>query len=307
VPSAAVIADEVGLQPSVTGEYDPLNVGGAWSAVHDTDLDIVAELLQPSTAVNVLTCVTTQPAVVAGASLNEILVTAPQPSVADAVPRAAVIADEVGLQPSVTGEYDPLNVGGVRSLVQETDLDIVAELLQPSTAVNVLTCVTTQPAVVAGASLNEILVTAPQPSVADAEPSAAVISVGKGLQPSATGEYVPLNVGGVRSLVQDTDLDIVAELLQPSTAVNVLICVTIQPAVVAGASENEILVTAPQPSVAVAVPSAAVIADEVGLQPSVTGEYVPVNVGGVRSEVQDTVLDIVAELLQPSTAVNVLT
>jgi hypothetical protein len=58
-----------------------------------------------------------------------------------------------------------------------TDLDIVAELLQASTAVNVLTCVTTQPAVVAGASLNEILVTAPQPSVADALPSAAVIAV----------------------------------------------------------------------------------------------------------------------------------
>jgi hypothetical protein len=69
-----------------------------------TDLDIVAELLQASTAVNVLTCVTTQPAVVAGASLDEILVTAPQPSVADALPSAAVIADEAGLQPSVTGE-----------------------------------------------------------------------------------------------------------------------------------------------------------------------------------------------------------
>jgi hypothetical protein len=69
--------------------------------------------------VNVLTCVTTQPAVVAGASLDEILVTAPQPSVADALPSAAVIAVEAGLQPSVTGEYDPLNVGGVTSLVQE--------------------------------------------------------------------------------------------------------------------------------------------------------------------------------------------
>jgi hypothetical protein len=50
----------------------------------------------------------------------------------------------------------------------------------------------TQPAVVAGASEKVILVTAPQPSVADAEPSAAVISVGKGLQPRVTGEYVPV-------------------------------------------------------------------------------------------------------------------
>jgi hypothetical protein len=149
--------------------------------------------------------------VVAGASEKVILVTAPQPSVADAEPSAAVISVGKGLQPRVTGEYVPVNVGGVRSLVQDTDLDIVAELLQPSTAVNVLTCVTTQPAVVAGASEKVILVTAPQPSVADAEPSAAVISVGKGLQPRVTGEYVPVNVGGVRSLVQDTDLDIVAE------------------------------------------------------------------------------------------------
>jgi hypothetical protein len=126
--------------------------------------------------------------------------------------------------------------------------------------------------VVAGASLNEILVTAPQPSVAVAEPSAAVISVGKGLHPKATGEYDPLNAGGVWSAVQLTDLDIVDELLQASTAVNVLTWVTIQFAVVAVASEKVILVTAPQPSVAVAEPSAAVIADEVGLQPSVTGE-----------------------------------
>jgi hypothetical protein len=40
--------------------------------------------------------------------------------------------------------------------------------------------------VVAGASLNDILVAAPQPSVAVAEPSAAVISDGAGLQPKTT-------------------------------------------------------------------------------------------------------------------------
>ena len=59
-------------------------------------------------------------------------------------------------------------------------------------------------------------------SVAVAVPSAAVISVGAGLQPKATGAYDPLNVGGVRSDVQETDLEMVAELLQASTAVNVL-------------------------------------------------------------------------------------
>jgi hypothetical protein len=46
---------------------------------------------------------------------------------------------------------------------------------------------------------------------------------------------VPVGVitGGVRSEVQVTVLDAVAELPQLSIAVNVLICVTIQPAVVA--------------------------------------------------------------------------
>ena len=86
---------------------------------------------------------------------------------------------------------------------------------------------------VAVASVKVILVTAPQPSVAEAEPSAAVISAAEGLQPKATGAYDPVNVGGVWSEVQVTVLDIVAELLQPSTAVNVLVCVTIQLAVVA--------------------------------------------------------------------------
>jgi hypothetical protein len=79
-----------------------------------------------------------------------------------------------------------LNVGGVRSLVQDTDLDIVAELLQPSTAgkCSHLCYYTTGSC---SRSIREvILVTAPQPSVADAEPSAAVISVGKGLQPRVT-------------------------------------------------------------------------------------------------------------------------
>jgi hypothetical protein len=66
-------------------------------------------------------------------------------------------------------------------------------------------------------------------------------------------------------------------------------------------------VTAPHPSVALADPSAAVISAAVGLQPRVTAEYVPVNVGGLLSAIQLTVLDTVAELLHPSTAVKVLT
>lgn len=55
-------------------------------------------------------------------------------------------------------------------------------------------------------------------------------------------------------------------LLQASVAVNVLICERLQPVLVMDPSlcDN---VGVPHPSVAVAEPSAAVIADEVGLHP----------------------------------------
>src|SRR4029077_17339744 len=174
-----------------------------------------------------------------------------------------VISVGKGLHASVTLVYVPVNVGGVTSAVQETVLDVVAVLPQPSTAVNVLTCVTVQPAVVGVASL-EVIVGDPQPSVAVADPSAAVISVGKGLHASVTLVYVPVNVGGVTSAVQETVLDVVAVLPQPSTAVNVLTCVTVQPAVV-GVASLEVIVGDPQPSVAVADPSAAVISVGKGL------------------------------------------
>jgi hypothetical protein len=58
--------------------------------------------------------------------------------------------------------------------------------------------------------------------------------------------------------------------------------------------------------VAVAVPSAASICAVVGLQPKVVAVPVAVITGGIRSEVQLTVLDVVALLPQPSMAVNIL-
>src|SRR4030095_9836017 len=131
-----------------------------------------------------------------------------------------------------TFEYVPVNVGGVRSLVHVTVLDVVAVLPQASVAVKVLTWVTVQPEVVGVASEELIFVTVPQPSVAVAVPNAAVISEAKGLQPKTTFEYVPVNVGGVRSLVHVTVLEVVAVLPQASVAVNVLTWVTVQPVVV---------------------------------------------------------------------------
>jgi hypothetical protein len=74
-------------------------------------------------------------------------------------------------------------VGGVRSLVQLTVLDVVAELPQASTAVNVLTCDLKHPLLLIAPSL-DVIVGEPQPSVAVAVPREVLISVG--LQPSVT-------------------------------------------------------------------------------------------------------------------------
>ena len=80
---------------------------------------------------------------------------------------------------------------------------------------------------------------------------------------------------------------------------------TVQVAVVAGASE-EVIVTAPQASVATALPNAALISAAVGLQPKVVAVPVAVIDGGTRSLVHVTVLEVVAVLPQASIAVKVL-
>ena len=100
-PSAAEIADEVGLQPSGTSAYDPVNAGGIWSLVQVTVLVMVAVLPQASTAVNILVLEDEQLDVDIAPSVN-VTVAVLHASVAVAVPSAAEIADEVGLQPSAS-------------------------------------------------------------------------------------------------------------------------------------------------------------------------------------------------------------
>src|SRR6188474_1055522 len=109
-----------------------------------------------------------------------------------------------------------------------------------------------------------------QPSVAVADPSAAMISVEAGLQPKATRAYDPVNAGGIRSEVQLTVLEVVAELPQPSTAVNILVLEDEQLDVDTAPSVN-VMVGVLQASVAVAVPSATSISEAEGLQPKATG------------------------------------
>lgn len=73
-----------------------------------------------------------------------------------------------------------------------------------------------------------------------------------------------MNTGAVASSVQLTVLETVLVFPQPSIALNVLVCERLQVELVTDPS-LDVIVTAPHPSVAVAVPSAAVISDGIGL------------------------------------------
>jgi hypothetical protein len=162
-----------------------VKVGGVLSLVHVTVLAAVAELPQPSEAMNVLICDREHTVEVTAPSVN-VTIGVLQAAVAVADPSAAVISEAAGLHPRVTKAGVIIIAGGLGALSQLTVLVIVAELPHPSTAVNVLVCEDEQVEVDTDPSEKVILVTVPQPSVAVAEPSAAVISVADGLQPSGT-------------------------------------------------------------------------------------------------------------------------
>ena len=99
-------------------------------------------------------------------------------------------------------------------------------------------------------------------------PSALFISAEDGLQPNVVVVPPVMMAGTVLSAVHVTVLEAVAVLPQTSIAVHVLVCdreqevVTIEPSL-------DVNVEPPQSSVAVAVPSAALISLATGLQPKV--------------------------------------
>ena len=76
-----------------------MNAGGVTSAIHLTVLEVEAVLLQPSLAVNVLVIERLQPSETTEPSC-EVIVTAPQASVADALPNEP--SGSAGLQPRFT-------------------------------------------------------------------------------------------------------------------------------------------------------------------------------------------------------------
>ena len=153
-------------------------------------------------------------------------------------------------------------------MVHVTVVEAVAELPQPSEAVNVLVCEAEQPSDCTGPSIN-VTTGVPQAAEAVAEPKAALISEAEELQPRSGVLPVRIIVGGFGTLVHITVLVMVAVLPQASIAVNVLVSEALHEVVVTAPSVN-VMVGVPQPSFAVAVPRDAVISEAVGLQPSVT-------------------------------------
>src|SRR6187399_669254 len=217
-------------------------------------LEVVAVLPQASLAVNVLVCVALHDVVDIAPSLD-VIVVALQPSVAVAVPRAASISEAEGLQPSVV--VVPLAVmdGPLRSRIHITVVEAVAELPQPSEALKVLVCNAEHEVVNTGPS-ETITAGVLHAAVAVAEPSAALISEADGLQPRVATAPVIIIVGGLGTLVHVTVVEAVAVLPQASMAVNVLVLEALHD-VVAIAPSLDVTDAVPQPSEAVAVPSAA--------------------------------------------------
>jgi hypothetical protein len=119
------------------------------------------------------------------------------------------------------------------------------------------------------------------------------------------GPGINVNTGDVTSPVHVTVRDAVDVLPQKSLAMNVLVWLREQLELLTDPS-FEVTLGVLQPSVAVAVPSAAFISLADGLQPSVVVVPPVVIVGPVRSPVQFTVREAVDVLPQASLAVNVL-
>jgi hypothetical protein len=208
----------------------------------------------------------------------DVIVVALQPSVAVAVPRAASISEAEGLQPSVV--VVPLAVmdGPLRSRIHVTVVEAVAELPQPSAAVKVLVCDAEHEVVTTGPS-ETITAGVLQAAVAVAEPRAALISEADGLQPRVATAPVIIIVGGLGTLVHVTVVAAIAVLPHASMAANVLVLEALHD-VVDITPSLDVIDAVLQPSEAVAVPSAALISEARGLQPSVVTAPVIVITGG---------------------------
>jgi len=126
-----------------------------------------------------------------------------------------------------------------------------------------------------------------------------------GLHPSGASLPLAVIMGAVTSSVQVAVLDVVAVLPHMSVAVHDLICDLIHPLLLID-PVFVVTVGVPHPSVALALPNAASIADDAGLHPRGVLLPLAVSVGGVISSVHVAVRDAVDVLPHISVAVQFL-
>ena len=124
-----VIAPAVGLHPRGTVVKSLVNPGGVKSSVQVAVLEHVDVLPHTSIAVKVRVWLLEQLVLTTDPSLY-VTVGVLQPSVAVAVPNAPLISPAVGLQPSDVVVPPDVRVGGVRSAIHVTVLDVVDVLPQ---------------------------------------------------------------------------------------------------------------------------------------------------------------------------------
>src|SRR6266487_2492117 len=137
VPNAPFIAAVDGLHPRASALPVAVSVGAVTSNVHVAVRDVVAVLPHTSVAVHVLVCERKHPLLCTAPSVD-VTVGVPQLSVADAEPRAALIAAVVGLQPRAPFAGVPVAVivGAILSLDHCTVRAAVEVLPHASVAVH---------------------------------------------------------------------------------------------------------------------------------------------------------------------------
>jgi hypothetical protein len=207
------------------------------------------------------------------------------------------------LQPAFNAVPEAVIIGAVVSATQVTVRDVLDTFPHASVAMNVLVCVRVQPFEITFPSLKDTT-GVPQLSVAEAEPSAALIWAAEGLQPAFNVDPEALIIGGVISITQMIVREVPETFPHASVAVNVLVCVRLQPLEMIFPSLKE-TTGVPQLSVAEAVPSAALICAAEGLQPAFNVVPEAVISGAVVSTTQVMVLDALDTLPQASAAENV--
>lgn len=249
IPSAFSISILSGLHPRYIVVSFTVNSCAEVSTIHCTVLFAVSRLPQESIAMKLLVCARIHP-VVTILSFKVVIHTIPQLSSAGgAFPNPSSITSGSGLQPSEIMVSVKLNTGAVVSTNHWIVLKAVSVFPHESVAMNMLLCERMHP-LTTMVSLVVEKFTIPQfSSTEGGKPNAICIAIESGLHPRFSRLSLTRKMGAMVSTNHCTVLKTVSLLPQESVAIKVLICVRMQPLVVAE-SVKESRCTMPQLSFA---------------------------------------------------------